>query len=294
MKSQASLLIDTKLILGEGPIWHPKEQKLFCVDIRGNALCQIDPEIKSVVKYQVGEQIGAALPTDDGRFLLALQSGLYYFSPDDGTKLLAADLERDLPDNRCNDAKCDAKGRLWVGTMDNLEKDTTGGLYSFSGAGLQRHLENIGISNGIAWTSDYRTMYYIDTPTQEVVAYDYDLEGGKISAGRTVIKIDPSLGHPDGMTIDKEGKLWIAHWGGSGVYRWDPETGQLLTSIEVAAPHTTSCCFGGPDFDTLFITTARKGLTAKQLEQAPLSGGIFTAQPEVSGRADHFFQVPSV
>ncbi len=283
MSERAELVIDAKLTLGEGPVWHPIEQVLYCVDIRGKSLCRLEPSEGSLHKWDVGEEIGVAVPTERGHFLLGLQTGLALFDPATGEIKLVDSLEHEMPNNRCNDGKCDPSGRFWVGTMDNLEKDISGKLYSYQTGGAQMHLEDIAISNGLAWSADHKKMYYIDSPTLSIQVFDFDLEKGSISKGRTIIRMEKEMGFPDGMTIDQEDKLWVAHWGGSCIRRWDPESGSVLQKVEVDAPHTSSCAFGGPDHDTLYITSARKGLSEKELQKYPLSGGIFSFKPSVGG-----------
>jgi sugar lactone lactonase YvrE len=144
-------------------------------------------------------------------------------------------------------------------------------------------LGKITISNGMAWTSDNETFYYIDSPTQEIRAYQFDLETGEINFDRTVIRVPKELGTPDGMSMDQQGKLWVAHYGGFGVYCWDPDNGKLLKKITLPAPHVTSCVFGGENLDHLLITTARENLTEAQLQEYPQSGDVFLVKTNTQG-----------
>lgn len=144
-------------------------------------------------------------------------------------------------------------------------------------------MDQVTISNGMAWTKDNKTLYYIDSPTQQVNAYHFDLEKGLLQFDRTVIDIPISLGTPDVMCIDRAGKLWIAHYGGSGVYRWDPNSGKLIEKIELPVPNITSCAFGGENLDTLLVTTARENLNETQLFEYPLSGDVFLIQTNTKG-----------
>jgi sugar lactone lactonase YvrE len=144
-------------------------------------------------------------------------------------------------------------------------------------------IKNTSISNGMAWSPDTTKFYYIDTVVYEVWEYDFDLSDSTISNRKTLFKIPESYGGPDGMTIDREGMLWIAHWGGGCVRRWNPKTGKVLQKIVVNAPHVTSCCFGGKDFKTLYITTARSGLLEEGLKLFPASGGLFSCKTDVGG-----------
>ena len=139
----------------------------------------------------------------------------------------------------------------------------------------EKKIEGVSISNGMAWSADQKTYYYIDTPTHEVVAYDYEKVTGQISNKRVIIRIGDHEGHPDGMTIDSEDMLWIAHWNGWQLTRWNPKTGEKLHTIKMPVAKVTSCTFGGKDLDSLFITTAKVDLTDEELKQQPLAGSLF-------------------
>jgi sugar lactone lactonase YvrE len=194
------------------------------------------------------------------------------------------EVEEDQPLNRFNDGACDADGRLWIGTMSTKITPESGALYKItSDLSPEKMLGKITISNGMAWTSDNETFYYIDSPTQEIRAYQFDLETGEINFDRTVIRVPKKLGTPDGMCLDLEGKLWVAHYGGFGVYCWDPENGKLLKKIALPAPHVTSCVFGGENLDHLLITTARENLTEAQLQEYPESGDVFLVKTNTQG-----------
>jgi sugar lactone lactonase YvrE len=177
-----------------------------------------------------------------------------------------------------------------VGTFDLMQRAHAGTLYRFDPDGSTHvMLHRITNSNGIAWSLDRRTMYYIDTPTLAVQAFDYDNETGNIANPRVVIRIPEGQGGPDGMTIDAEGRLWVALWGAGRVHCYDPGTGALRQVITVPAPFTSSCAFGGPGLETLFITTARGGLTPQQAAEFPLSGDVFAVRPGVAGVPACFF-----
>jgi len=192
--------------------------------------------------------------------------------------------EPHLPGNRFNDGKCDPAGRFLAGTMDDNERLPSGSLYSLSPDGkLKTLLRGTRISNGLAWSTDYRTFYHIDTPTRTVMAYDYDLASGEIANPRAAVAIPAGMGWPDGMTSDAEGMLWVALWGGAKLTRWDPATGRLETEIPFPAYNVSCCTFGGPDLDDLYVTTARKGMSAEQLAKYPLSGGLFRIHTKWQG-----------
>lgn len=284
MEMQPELVVDAKAILGEGPVWHPRQQRLYWVDIEAGALHVHDPAGEPDRVYQVGGKLGSAVPRRSGGMVLATESGLQGFALDNSRKVNLADPESHLPDNRFNDGKCDANGRFWVGTMSMKRHPGAGSLYVLEPDGSVRCvLSGVSTSNGLDWSPDRSVMYYIDTPTMQVTAFDFDLSSGTISNGRVVVRFSGGIGRPDGMTVDAEGMLWIAHWDGGRVTRWNPGDGGLLDTVRVPADRVTSCAFGGPQLDRLYITTARHGLDAEMLARQPHAGGLFAVSPGVSG-----------
>jgi sugar lactone lactonase YvrE len=286
---QATSILHAQALLGEGAIWNPETEQLYWVDIEGKELHVFDPATGHDRCYPVGSCIGTVVPIHHGQAMVALQSGIHQIDLDTGQLTLLANPITDA-DQRFNDGKCDPAGRFWVGTLDLKQRARAATLYRLDPDGsthvMLRHVTN---SNGLAWAPDRRTMYYIDTATQIVQAFDYDDAKGRISNPRPVVQISKESGEPDGMTIDAEGKLWVALFGAGAVHRYDPETGALLQTIQVPAPHTSSCAFGGPELKTLFITTGRGGLTAEQQREFPLSGNVFAAEPGVAGVPAYFF-----
>lgn len=278
------LIFDTKATLGEGPIWDSRTQSLYWIDILekriycgGELLVQLD------------DLIGCIAPRKNGGLILALSGDegnrVGFASLDlDSLKLTPLASPNDEPsNNRFNDGKCDPRGRFLAGTMDMGETDPFGSLYSFNGQSITKLLSRVTISNGMAWSPDHKTFYYIDTPTREVKAFDYDLDTGGIANQCIAIRIPAEFGWPDGMTSDTQGNVWIAMWGGAQVTKWDPNTGQLLEQIPVPAKNVSSCVFGGTDRNELYLTSARKGLDEATLEQYPLTGGVFRLQTDVEG-----------
>ncbi|MEO0341041.1 MAG: SMP-30/gluconolactonase/LRE family protein [Bacteroidota bacterium] len=284
---QAEVFFQYDCVLGEGPHWDHQKQDLLWVDIEQGVLHRLTlREKRQYTTYTFDSRLGAAVPTNQGTYLLALQKGLTFFDPEAEVLEYFAYPERDIPNNRFNDGKCDPAGRFWIGSMDCSAAAEMGNLYRVNKNQLvETMLTQLTISNGLAWNEAGDKMYFIDSATQSVQSFDFDLPSGAITNPQNVILIPEAEGIPDGMTIDAEGMLWIAHWGGHQVTRWNPENGELLQKIAVAAPHVTSCCFGGPQLDQLFITTARIGLSPEQLKQYPLSGSVFSVTPGVSGVA---------
>lgn len=280
-----------KALLGEGPLWLEERKQLIWVDIEGMRVHLYCPVTASSRAIDVGQRIGAIVPATDGRLLCALQNGFYYLDMDNESLEPIVDPEADLPNNRFNDGKCDPAGRFWAGTMPIEGNDLVGALYRMDGDGtVHRMLTGVGCSNGIAWSHDHMTMYYIDTVTRRIDRFDYDAETGRIANRQTAIAIPESYGYPDGMTIDIEGMLWVAQWGGYCVSRWNPVTGECIEKIELPVSQVTSCCFGGERLDELYITSARIGLSEEQLLREPLAGSVFKYVPGVRGLPANLYE----
>ncbi len=278
----AELLYRTELILGEGTHWHEGWKKFLYTDIEGKKVGCIDPATKELKEQIVGKRVGAVVPAANGNLIVALQGSIEELNFETGERRKLADIETDKPGNRCNEGKCDAAGRLWVGTMDVEAGLHKGALYCFDGS-LQKKIANRSVSNGICWSGDSATMYYIDSYEYNIRAYDFDVSTGNISNERVVINISEPGHTPDGMCIDEEGMLWVAIWGGACVNRYDPFKGRLIGKVSVDTLHVTACAFGGADMQQLFITTARSGLNEEQLKQYPLSGSLFCTNTGIRG-----------
>lgn len=287
---QATIALKAYAVLGEGAFWNYKTQELYWVDIEGARLHVYDPVSTINRSYDMPSRIGTVVPAEGNTAVVALEDGVYKFDLDTQTLSLLTKIEADKSGNRLNDGKCDPRGRLWVGSMSIEEEPHAGGLYRVDPDGnVTRHLEHVTISNGIVWTSDQRTMYYIDTNTHQVWAYDFDVAAGTISGERLAVYIEPGMGSPDGMTIDEEDMIWVALWEGSAVARFNPVNGELLEKIDVPALKVTSCAFGGPELDTLFITSASINLTSDQQRIYPDAGSLFSVKPGVKGVKAPFF-----
>lgn len=287
---KVQLEIDAKAQLGEGALWHPTENKLYWVNIEGRSLHIYDPVTKTNRSLPVKDRIGTVVPVEKGGALVALQSGIHYINTATGALQFIKNPLPD-PDIRFNDGKCDPSGRFWVGSMHLRFTTGVASLYCMDiRQNIQKVLDGVTVSNGIAWTKDKRTMYYVDSPLQRIDAFDYDDANGSVTNRRTVVTIAAGEGAPDGIALDTEGKIWAALWGANAVGRFDPLTGRQLTRIEVPAPNVSSCAFGGPELDTLYITTARGELSADQLAAFPLSGGVFSVKPGVKGIPTGFYK----
>jgi len=266
-------------LLGEGPVWDATNNSICWVDILNGVIHECSPSKNQHLKMPVKDMVGAIALCTSGNFLAALKSGLAFINRASGEVKMLHHPEAHLPENRFNDGKCDPAGRFWVGTMAVSERKEAGSVYMIE-KDLSHSVKIAGvtISNGMAWSPDNKTFYFIDTPTFQVVAYDYDLKTGTIKNRRVVITVPKKEGFPDGMTIDTEGMLWIAYWDGWQLARWNPVTGEKLFSIPLPVARITSCTFGGEELQDLFITSASIGLTGKQHEEQPLAGSLFVVR----------------
>ncbi|MFN8444830.1 MAG: SMP-30/gluconolactonase/LRE family protein [Caldilineaceae bacterium] len=284
MNHDLTLLVDIRALVGEGAIWEPQKKVLYWIDILSNMVYEYNPATGENKGYNVGQHVGTVVPRTSGGLMLSLYNGFASFDPESGKVTVIADPEADIPGNRFNDGKCDPAGRFWAGTMAYTNQTTQGSLYRLdTDLSVHKMLGDIAISNGIVWSLDNKTMYYIDTYAYNVRAYDYDLATGNISNERVVVEIAKEMGGPDGMAIDAEGMLWVAHFGGSTVRRWDPNSGKELDRIDLPVTQITSCAFGGDDLSILYITSAATGLDEQALAKQPLAGSLFRANPGVKG-----------
>ena len=262
--------------LGEGPVWDEQTGRIYWIDILSGTIHQLHTSTSSHHIHPFNQLIGSIALCNDGSLLVAAQQGPAIFNPQDKTFVQYPFFETGAINNRFNDGKCDADGRFWVGTMSMNETAGAGSLYTMNAYfQFKDQLKNLTIPNGMAWSNDGNCFYFIDTLSCCVMAYNYDAATARLSNGRAVIKISPSEGAPDGMTIDEEGMLWIAHWDGWQVTRWDPGTGKQLFSLKLPVARVTSCVFGGKDLSDLYITTAFDRLTKEELSAQPLAGSLF-------------------
>ncbi len=275
-------ILDVRAIVGEGPIWDGERRLLYWVDILESTLYVFDPASGENRVLNVGQHIGTVVPWRRDEVMVAVRHGFASFDLATGTLHPILDPEEHLPGNRFNDGKCDPAGRFWAGTMAYQDPSDQGSLYRMgTDLEVRKVMDGIGIANGIVWSLDHRIMYYIDTVRADVRAYDYDAGSGEIANERVVIAVPNGVGGPDGMDIDEEGKLWIAHYGGGRVCRWDPGSGEILETIRLPTPNITACAFGGGELDTLYVTSAG-GPGGSPLGDDP-AGGLFALKPGVGG-----------
>jgi sugar lactone lactonase YvrE len=270
------IVLPHKCLLGEGPVWNAKKKSICWVDILNGIIHQYSPAQKTQKTIPVHQMIGSVAVCSNGNFIAALQNGFAFVDSISGDIKMIADPESHLPGNRFNEGKCDPAGRFWAGTMSLSEEPHAGSVYLLKkDLSVTKKIEAVTISNGMAWSADHQIVYYIDTPTYQVSAFNYDKTTAHISNRRNVINISKEDGYPDGMAIDSEGMLWIAHWDGWQVTRWNPNTGKKLFHIKMPVARVTSCTFGGDDLNDLYITSASTGLTDEEFKKQPLAGSLF-------------------
>ncbi len=284
----AICLWDAGALCGEGPVWLEEEGALYWVDIKAPAVHRLIPTTGDRRSWPMPEAIGFLVPRAGGGFVAGLRSGLVLTDLADGAMEPLADPEPEQPNNRFNDAKCDPAGRLWVGSMDDGETEPSGALYRIDADRSWRAMdEGYVVTNGPAFSLDGATLYHTDTFARTVYAFDLAPDGA-LSNKRPHIRIPESQGYPDGMTVDAEGCLWVAHWGGWRLTRFTP-AGEVERSVPLPVAQVTSCTFGGPDFDRLYVTSAAIGLGPGDLARQPLAGGLFEIPIGIKGLPAHRF-----
>lgn len=291
MNTEWEVAFNLQSTLAEGPVWCSRLQILSWVDITKKQIGFFDPTSGVNKILQLSHMVGAVAPTTAGDYLIAQQDGFYRINITTNEIIkISCPPDHDITQLRFNDGKCDPLGRFWAGTMALDFAKEAGSLYCLEPSGrLTTKLSQVTVSNGITWSHDKRLMYYIDSVTGTIDSFDFHNESGAIYNRKVVIRIDPYMGVPDGMTIDADGMLWIALWGGGSVICGNPVNGEILTKISLPATNVTSCTFGGKDLKSLYITTAREGLSAIQNLQQPLAGAVFVAQPGVAGVPTYYF-----
>lgn len=289
MTVDVELVLDAHADLGEAPAWDAETHRLIWVDITAGLVHRFDPATGRDEAVDVGQPVGAAVPRASGGTALAMRDGFSLVDPSSARLERVAEVEATAPETLMNDGKCDAAGRFWAGTKDVEGRRPLGTLFRLDAdLSLTPVLTRVTISNGLGWSPDHRTMYYIDSATYGVDAFDFELESGSVSRRRRLIELPKTWGLPDGMTVDDEGCLWIAFWTGSTIRRFTPG-GRVMSFVSLPVSLVTSCAFGSEDRSDLYVTSARVGLSAVQLRDQPHAGGVFRLSPGVGGIATHPF-----
>ncbi|NXU43921.1 RGN protein, partial [Drymodes brunneopygia] len=267
--------------IGESPVWDEKEGALLFVDITGRKVCRWSPGTRQAQAIAVDAPVSSVALRKSGDYVITLGTRFAALKWKEELVTTITQVDKDKANTRFNDGKVDPAGRYFAGTMAEeirpavLERHQ-GSLYTlFPDLSVVKHFDQVDISNGLDWSLDHRTFFYIDSLSYSVDAFDYDLQTGKIGNRRSIYKLEKEESIPDGMCIDTEGKLWVACYDGGRVIRLDPETGKRLQTVKLPVDKTTSCCFGGKDYSEMFVTSATDGMDKEWLSRQPEAGGIF-------------------
>ena len=276
---------DQRDILGECPLWHVDEQALYWVDIRAPAIRRLDWVQQTVDSWPMPGLVGAIALAEGGRLIVALPDQIALFDRKDKTLATVVRIDDAFDGHRFNDGRCDRQGRFWVGSMHNITREPVGVLYRLDpGHGLVPVLGGICIPNSLAWSPNGRVMYFADSLKHTISAYAFDPATGTIGEGRTFAQNTPPA-FADGSTIDEQGYLWNAEFWGSRIVRYAPD-GRVDRTIEMPIDRPTCCAFGGPDLETLFITTTSQNMSEDERTAQPLAGALFSCRPGVRGIAE--------
>jgi xylono-1,5-lactonase len=271
--------------LGEGLVWDEAKQSMFFVDIKGLAVHAWTPAKNAQRSWPMPEMIGWLVPRASGDWVAGFKSGVAALKLGQPSKIdWLHRLHKPNSPMRLNDAKADAQGRLWFGTMNGEDESQPVGVFHCLGADGQLSTQDRGycVTNGPTFSIDGRTLFHTDSPLRTIYAFDVSPEG-ELSKKRVWAKFADDEGYPDGMTTDADGLVWVAHWGGSRVTQRDA-SGRVLQTVALPVPHVTNVAFGGKDLTDLYVSTARTGMSPPALAAAPLSGGLFCARGAGCGR----------
>jgi sugar lactone lactonase YvrE len=280
------LAFDTRLELGESPVWDERTGALYVVDILRGSIVRCDPGSGTHESLtQLDDLVGSIALRRDGGLIAAAGTTLVLLDETSTVQVVAT--TPDPEGVRFNDGVCDTQGRFWAGTMALDEAPGGGTLYRYDARGLVPMVAPVTVSNGIDWSGDGTRMYYADSPTGRIDVFAFDAADGSLSDRRTFIEIDTG-GVPDGLAVDADDHVWVALWDGWAVHRYRPD-GVLDRIVDVPVARPTSCAFGGDDLDDLYVTSARVGLSAAALEEQPWAGGVLALRPGVRGRLPNRF-----
>jgi L-arabinonolactonase len=276
-------LANPRALVGEGPVWDERRQVLWWIDVKQPRLFRYDPQSGENRELALPERVGCIALRENGALIGAFMSGFKWLDPETGAVTPFHDPEPHLPGNRFNDGKCDRRGRLFAGTMDNEEALCTGTLYRLDpDLSVAVMCTEVHLSNGLGWSPDDRLLYYTDSLRRTIWAYDYDLATGAIENRRVFATVPEDAGVPDGLCVDAEGCVWSAHWGGSRLTRYAPD-GRIDRVVRMPVPQPSCPAFGGPDLATLYVTSAAIGMSAEDLAMAPECGGLLALEVGVRG-----------
>lgn len=276
--TEITCVLDSKSLLGESTYWDPKAEVLWWVDIWGPSIHRYDPRNGQNRTWTAPEYLGCIAVREKGGLVVSMVSGFYFFDPDSGSFDPIVDPESDMPDTRFNDGKTDRQGRFWSGSMfesEGKEPSRIAALYRLDpDLSVHRMVDGIGCSNGLAWSPDGGTMYYTDSHTNLVWAWDFDPQTGAVANRRVFVDLSEEGYIVDGTTVDEAGNYWLTVPFKGKVLAYDPE-GRLVTSIDMPVDLPTCCEFGGPNLDTLYVTSGTIRRPPEDLKDQPLAGGLF-------------------
>ena len=296
MPGEVRVAVASAALLGESPVWHPREQVLYYCDIPGHTLQRFDPRRGALSHWDFDTDLASLAPRLDGTLLLAMRDGLWRFDARLGERKRLAEPPYDPASERFNDGKCDPQGRFWVGTIYEPRDPALAALYRFAKGNLTRQAEGFTVMNGLAWSPNGRTMHWSDTKAHTIYAADFDPVTGtpsrrRVFASFPVKQPGQSLetygGRPDGAAMDVEGCYWVAMFEGQRLLRLSPE-GEIVREVELPVRCPTMPCFGGPDLKTLYVTTAREKRPAAELIEQPFAGCVLALDVDVPGLPVNF------
>ena len=289
-KISAELASKLECDVAEGPFWDDSEQQLYFVDIVNKQIKIFSSSSTPVETIQFNQEISAVFLDQKSDLIVAVRDGIFAATRDGVLETSLAPIELEDTSIRTNDAKCDANGRMWVGTMAFDFTPGAAALFRFDSKVLKEVVPDLTVSNGIGWSLDKKTMYFIDSPTKRVDSFDFDIESGELGNRRPFLLLSDLDAFPDGLTTDEDGGVWVALFGGGEVRRFDAQ-GTLTHIVEIPVKQVTSCCFGGADMSELYITTAQNGMDSDSLIRQPLAGSLFRAKTAFKGSKSNRFGV---
>ena len=288
--------VTSAALLGESPVWHPREQVLYYADIPGHKLQRFDPSSGDLRHWQFDTDLASFAPRLDGTQLLAMRDGLWHFDPSSGERERVAEPHYEQRTERFNDGKADPQGRFWVGTIYEPRDPPLASLNCFANGKLTKKVEGLTVANGLAWSPNGRTIHWSDTKAHTIFAADFDPQSGALSRQRVFASFpvkpagqspDTYGGRPDGAAMDAEGCYWVAMFEGQRIIRLSPE-GEVIRAIRLPVRCPTMPCFGGPDLKTLYITTSRENRPPTELIEQPYAGCVLALEVDVPGLPVNF------
>ena len=296
MADAVRVAVAAAALLGESPVWHPRENALYYADIPGHRLQRFDPASGELVHWDFDTDVASLAPCPDGSLLLAMRDGLWRFDPQGGARMRLAEPPYDPAKERFNDGKCDPQGRFWAGTIYEPRDAAKATLHCWAGGKLVRRADNATVGNGLAWSPNGRTLYWSDTKAHTIYAFDFEPATGELGGRRVFARfplkqegqsLDGYGGRPDGAAVDAEGCYWVAMFEGQRLLRLSP-AGELLREVRLPVRCATMPCFGGADLKTIYITTSREKRPAAELAAQPMAGCVLALDVDVPGLPVNF------